>query len=85
MIAVGIFRLMRKIFRKMKASFAKVIKVVKYSPHHFKRNIAITALLYILVNAVLVLIFEAIRPDTSAALFILLLLVVFNVLCIGTQ
>lgn len=82
MIAVGIFRLMRKIFRKMKASFAKVIKVVKYSPHHFKRNIAITALLYILVNAVLVLIFEAIRPDTSAALFILLLLVVFNVLCI---
>lgn len=82
MIAVGIFRLMRKIFRKMKASFAKVIKVVKYSPHHFKRNIAITALLYILVNAVLVLIFEAIRPDTNAALFILLLLVVFNVLCI---
>lgn len=82
MIAVGIFRLMRKIFRKMKASFAKVSKVIKYSPHHFKRNIAITALLYILVNAVLVLIFEAIRPDTNAALFILLLLVVFNVLCI---
>lgn len=82
MIAVGIFRLIRKIFRKMKASFAKVSKVIKYSPHHFKRNIAITALLYILVNAVLVLIFEAIRPDTSAALFILLLLVVFNVLCI---
>lgn len=82
MIAVGIFRLMRKIFQKMKVSFAKVIKVVKYSPHHFKRNIAITALLYILVNAVLVLIFEAIRPDTNAALFILLLLVVFNVLCI---
>lgn len=82
MIAVGIFRLIRKIFRKMKASFAKVSKVIKYSPHHFKRNIAITALLYILVNAVLVLIFEAIRPDTSVALFILLLLVVFNVLCI---
>lgn len=82
MIAVGIFRLMRKIFRRMKASFAKVSKVIKYSPHHFKRNIAITALLYILVNAVLVLIFEAIRPDTNAALFILLLLVVFNVLCI---
>lgn len=82
MIAVGIFRIMRKIFRKMKASFAKVSKVIKYSPHHFKRNIAITALIYILVNAVLVLIFEAIRPDTNAALFILLLLVVFNVLCI---
>ena len=82
MIAVGIFRLMRKIFRKMKAAFAKVSKVIKYSPHHFKRNIAITALIYILVNAVLVLIFEAIRPDTNAALFILLLLVVFNVLCI---
>lgn len=82
MILVGIFRLMRKVFRKMKASAAKVNKVVRYSPRHFKRNIAITALLYIIVNAVLVLLFEAIRPDTSAALFILLLVVVFNVLCI---
>lgn len=82
MLAVAIFRLMRKVFRKMKASAAKVNKVISYSPRYFKRNIAITALLYIIVNAVLVLLFEAIRPDTSAALFILLLVVVFNVLCI---